>query len=486
MDAWVVGIVFLIVFVLVLYRKIPIQYVSLAGAAILIVMGIVPLKVALSNSIEWEVLCIYFGYGMLSVLLQESMLPRALADAIIPRMRSENQLIFYLSAIAAFLSSFMPNPVVVLMVAPLALDVADRLKRSPFPYLVSIAIASNVVTTVTMVADPPSIILAMTTRMSFLDFYWFQGRPGLGTLSVAGVLVALLSLLVLNRKLNSPLHIEVETYHAPRGSVHLFILSFLIGIGSLILKSWISPLTLMAGLGGLSCVVLLLDRKIVTSYGRKDSGKGPVFQLGPTSVFLLSIFALILAPQTPPPGMASFISWQGWIGLGLGLICVGTMGQKAVKEVKGYDWETTLFLLGIFIVVDSVDRVGILSLLVAWLMDAGFRDPFWVFFLVTWLSVALSAFIDNVPYTVLMIPVCGYFAKTLGINPHLLYYGMLIGTGIGGNITPVGATANVLACGLLEKRGVKVHTLQFMRLSFPFSISAVLSAQILIYLFWWR
>jgi Na+/H+ antiporter NhaD/arsenite permease-like protein len=482
MDAWVVGIVFVIVFGMVLYRKVPIQYVSLAGAAILIVTGIVPLKVALGNSIEWEVLFIYFGYGMLSVLLQESMLPRALADAIIPRMRSENQLIFYLSAIAALLSSFMPNPVVVLMVAPLALDVADRLKRSPFPYLVSIAIASNVVTTVTMVADPPSLILAMTTKMSFLDFYWFQGRPGLGTLSVVGVVVALLSLLVLNRKLNSPLHIEVETYHAPRGSVILLVLSFLVGIGALILKRWVSPLTLIAGLGGVSCVVFILDRKIVSSSG----AKGPVFQLGPTSVFVLSIFALILAPQTPPPGVASFISWQGWIGLGLGLICIGTMGRKAAKEVKEYDWETTLFLLGIFIVVDSVDRVGILSLLVTWLMEAGFRDPFWVFMLVTWISVTLSAFIDNVPYTVLMIPVCGYFAKTLGINPHYLYYGMLIGTGIGGNITPVGATANVLACGMLEKRGVKIDTLQFMRLSVPFSVSAVLSAQIQIHLFWGR
>lgn len=480
MDAWIVGIVFVVVFALVLYRKIPIQYVSLAGAAILILTGIVPLGVALGNSIEWEVLFIYFGYGMLSVLLQESKLPRALADAIIPRVRSENEMIFYLSAVAALLSSFMPNPVVVLMVAPLALDVADRLKRSPFPYLVSIAIASNVVTTVSMVADPPSLILAMTTKMSFLDFYWFQGKPGLGTLSVAGVLVALFSLLILNRKLNAPLHIDVEIYHVPKGSVILFILSFLIGVISLILKRWISPLTLITGLGGVSILVFLLDGKIASSY----RGTLPPFQLGPTSVFVLSIFALILAPQDPPPGIAGFISWQGWVGLGLGLICISTMGRKAAKEIKEYDWETTLFLLGIFIVVDSVDRVGILSDFVKALMQAGFRNPFWVFVFITWLSVALSAFIDNVPYTVLMIPVCGYFAKTLGVNPHYFYYGMLIGTGIGGNITPVGATANVLACGMLEKRGIKIHTLSFMRLSVPFSVSAVLSAQILIHIFW--
>ncbi|MFQ3621387.1 MAG: SLC13 family permease [Spirochaetales bacterium] len=482
MEAWIVGMIFILVFSLVLYRKIPIQYVSLTGAVLLIVTGIMPLRETLRNSVEWEVLFIYFGYGMLSVLLQESLLPRAIADAILPRLRSEKELIFYLSAVAALLSSFMPNPVVVLMVAPLALDVADRLKRNPFPYLVSIAIASNVVTTVTMVADPPAIILAMTTRMTFLDFYWLQGRPGLGTLSIVGVLVALFSLLLLHRKLNLPLHVEVEQYKPRPTTLVVFFTGIAGGVSCFFLKKYLTTLSLLTLLGGITFLILLIDRKLE----EKGKVKEGVFHLGPATAFILSVFALILSPSDPPTGKGGWISWQGWVGLGLGLLCVITLGKKALKEVREYDWETTLFLIGIFIVVDSVDRVGLLSGFVTFLMGVGFKHPFWVFMLITWLSVILSAFIDNVPYTVLMIPVCGYFAKTLGINPHYLYYGMLIGTGIGGNITPVGATANVLACGMLEKRGIKINTLQFTRLSVPFSISAVITAQILIHIFWAR
>ncbi|HOV38569.1 MAG TPA: SLC13 family permease [Spirochaetales bacterium] len=489
MELWMVAIIFIVVFALVLYRKFPIQYVSLAGAAVLILLGIIPVGTALTESIEWEVIFIYFGYGMLSVLLEESRLPRALADAVIPKVHSERDMIFVLSALAALLSSFMPNPVVVLMVAPVALDVANRLKRSPFPYLVSIAIASNVVTTVSMVADPPSLILAMATNMTFLDFYWFQGRPGLGTLSILGVLVALSTLLYLHRNLNAPLQIQVDQYRVPKGSKILFVGSIFLGIACLVLKTWFSPLVLIGILGIFAALVFFLEPRLAKEDNTGEATgsaneKREILFLAPSAVFVLSVFALILAPTTPPSGFLGLVSWQGWIGFVLGLLCILTMGQRASQALKEYDWETTLFLLGIFIVIDSVDRVGILSGLVDIVLKTGLTNPFLVFTLITWLSVALSAFIDNVPYTVLMIPVCGYFAKTLGINPYYLYYGMLIGTGIGGNITPVGATANVLACGMLEKRGIKIDTLAFMRISVPFSVSAVLVGQLLVQFFW--
>jgi Na+/H+ antiporter NhaD/arsenite permease-like protein len=103
---------------------------------------------------------------------------------------------------------------------------------------------------------------------------------------------------------------------------------------------------------------------------------------------------------------------------------------------------------------------------------------------VTWLSVALSSFMDNVPYTILMIPVCKSLAASLGIVAWPLLYGMLIGTGIGGNITPVGATANVFACGILEKHGHKVPLGKYLKISIPFSVAAVATAHVLLQLIW--
>jgi Na+/H+ antiporter NhaD/arsenite permease-like protein len=291
---------------------------------------------------------------------------------------------------------------------------AERLKASLFLYLVGLAIASNVVTTVSMVADPPALILAMETGMRFLDFYWFQGRLGLGTLSVIGVAVALLTLMFQFRKLDNPVAIKPEPVR----------MSY-------------------AALG----------------------------------VFVLSVVALTVPPSKDYPGL---------VGLALGLVSLLLLWDRTkVKEaLKEFDWPSIAFLIGIFILVDAVDQVGLLEDFATALTRAGLRSPLLALTIVTWLSVALSSFIDNVPYTVLMIPVCSYLAQSLQINPFLLYFGMLVGTGIGGNITPVGATANVLACGMLEKRGYMIDFGSYARISLPFSVAAVAAVQILLVVFW--
>jgi Na+/H+ antiporter NhaD/arsenite permease-like protein len=158
--------------------------------------------------------------------------------------------------------------------------------------------------------------------------------------------------------------------------------------------------------------------------------------------------------------------------------------KKSVNALREFDWASMAFLVGIFIVVASVDQVGLLEDVANWLKGTGLTSPAAILAIITWLSVALSSFIDNVPYTVLMIPVCSYIAQAVGVNPWPFYFGMLVGTGIGGNITPVGATANVLACGMLEKRGYRVGLLKYMKISLPLTIASVLSVQLLIQWLW--
>jgi Na+/H+ antiporter NhaD/arsenite permease-like protein len=207
--------------------------------------------------------------------------------------------------------------------------------------------------------------------------------------------------------------------------------------------------------------------------------------LGPSALFLLSVIALSVAPNAAAPGPLGIMKYHGWVGLLLGLAVLVMLSSKWKSALIEYDWKSILFLIGIFVVIAAVDRVGLLKDFADWLIGLGLKDPLAMFLIITWLSVLLSSFIDNVPYTVLMIPVCGYLAKTLEVNPFFFYYGMLVGTGIGGNITPVGATANVLACGILEKRGYRIDLKQYMLISVPFSCIAVLSVQLLLQLFWW-
>src|SRR3989338_2943519 len=99
-------------------------------------------------------------------------------------------------------------------------------------------------------------------------------------------------------------------------------------------------------------------------------------------------------------------------------------------------------------------------------------------------SVILSAFIDNVQFLAAMLPVAIYMADKLHINPSLFLFGLLIGASLGGNITPIGASANIVACGLLKKEGIEVRFKDFLRIGLPFTIAAVGAAYFFIWLVW--
>jgi len=416
-EKWVALAVLAVTFGLILYRKFNIAYASLAAAGFLILVGITNPAEAFLKSVNWDVLAIYWGYGMLAIAFRESKVPAWIANRVLVKVRSEKQALLFLCVLAMFLSSFMANPVVVIMLAPLAIEIATKLKASLFLYLIALAVSSNMVTTVSMIADPPAMILATSTGMDFLDFYWFQGKMSLGTLSIIGILVAILVLLLQFRKLDKQVSIAREEIRVSLSSSVLFISSIL-------------------------------------------------------------VLALI-----PWPHLGAW-NHPGFVGLALGILSLIIARGYARSMSKEFDWNTILFLIGIFIVIATVANIGLLEDFATWLVHTEMASPTIYLAIFVWISVLLSSFIDNVPFTVLMIPVCAGVAETLGISPFPFYFGMLAGTGIGGNLTPVGATANVLAGGMLEKRGYKVRFGKYLRIAAPFSISAVLVVHILLQLLW--
>lgn len=406
-------LIFIVCYILVLSRKFKIAYTSLGAALLLIIFGAVKIKEAIFKAIDWNVIGIYWGFMMVSFILMKSGMADLIAHKILGRMEKEKYVIFLLSVVTAFLSAFMENVGTVLIMAPIAIAIAKKLKSSLFPYIVSIIISSNIVTTVSMIADPPSLILAMQTKMRFFDFYWFLGKPGLGTISAIGVAAALLSLLFTFRKMDKIVEVEQE--------------------------------------------------KIKTA-------KLPV---------ILFIFGIIFLAVGPRFGIA-----PGIIGLIVGILSI-LIGAKHRKEMfKEFDWNSFFFILGIFVVVFSLNNSGLLKDFANLVASSGIKSPALMLFLITWVSVLLSSFIDNVPYTILMIPVCNYLANFLGISAFPLLFGMIIGTGMGGNITPVGATANIFGCGILEKNGHEIKFKEFLKISLPFTIIGVAVSYILLQYFW--
>jgi Na+/H+ antiporter NhaD/arsenite permease-like protein len=405
--------IFIACYALALSRKVKLAYVSIASLAALIIIGVVSWQDTIFKAIQWDVLAVIWGFMMVSFIFSESKMPELIANKLLSHIKVEKYALLALCAVAAFLSAFMANVAVLFLMAPVAIQMARKLGSPLFPYIVSVGVSANMVTTTTMIADPPALILAIQTGMTPLDFYWFQGRVGLGLITVVGVIAALLTLLVIFRKMNKTIEIAPE--------------------------------------------------------------KIPVKKL-PTVLFIVGVVALALAP--------GFGVSLGLIGIIVGIIALVIGRKDAKRMIMEFDWNSLIFLAGIFGVIFTLTSSGLLSAFAQAVIGMGISNPGVLLVFLVWASVGISTFIDSSAYTVLMIPVAQQLATLSSMNVWPLLYGTLIGTGSGSNILPMGAATNVFACGLLEKNSCLVSTKEYIKIGLPMSVVAVAVANVLLWIFW--
>ncbi len=405
--------IFIACYALALSRKVKLSYVSVGSLIALIVIGVVSWQDTIFTAIQWDVLAVIWGFMMVSFIFSESKMPELIANKILTHIKVEKYALLALCSVAAFLSAFMANVAVLFLMAPVAIQMARKLGSPLFPYIVSVGVCSNMVTTTTMIADPPALILAIQTGLTPLDFYWFQGRLGLGAITTVGVVAALLTLLVIFRKMTKKIDIEPE--------------------------------------------------------------KIKVTKL-PTILFLVGVVVLALAPE--------FDLSLGFVGLAVGIIAILIRWKNAKRMIVEFDWDSLIFLAGIFGVIYTLSTSGLLTDFAQGIISMGVNDPSILLAFVVWLSVGLSSFIDPNVYTVLMIPVCQQLVTFTGMSAWPLLFGTLIGTGSGANILPMGAATNVFACGLLEKNNCLVSTKEYIKIGLPLSVVAVGVSNILLWIFW--
>jgi Na+/H+ antiporter NhaD/arsenite permease-like protein len=200
---------------------------------------------------------------------------------------------------------------------------------------------------------------------------------------------------------------------------------------------------------------------------------------------VLMIVALTLSTFVDP----EFKWFGGFICMFLGLLCAVVSGRftsenERWKVARHFDWGTTAFLAGIFVMVEMLVRTGVIATFAGFLARNIGDNTFVAFMVIVWVSVGFSAFIDNVPYLTAMIPVVQLVADTLGIGVELLVFGLLIGASLGGNITPVGAAANIVGVGTLKKHGYHVSFPEFAKIGLPFTVIATALGALFIYFVW--
>ena len=202
------------------------------------------------------------------------------------------------------------------------------------------------------------------------------------------------------------------------------------------------------------------------------------------SVLLLGTVVLLIAASFIPerPALTNGFICMGVFVSGMIYTLVCKKNAELVKNaLTEIDFQTLLLLAGLFIVIGSLTYNGIIDDISQLLVNLGGSNLFLMYTLIVWASVLFSAFIDNIPYVATMLPVVAGIASRMGCAPHLLYFGLLVGATLGGNLTPIGASANIAAIGILRKAGYEVKTKEFLRIGVPFTLLAVLVG----YLFCW-
>jgi Na+/H+ antiporter NhaD/arsenite permease-like protein len=424
LHQWVSLGVFVLCYVLFVVFSNHRSWVACGGAAALILTGAVGWHEALFQMVSWNVMGLFFGTLVLAEMFLLSRVPAFLAEWLVDRTGTARAAMLVLCGLAGAISMFVENVAVVLLIAPVAFSLAEKLKTNPAPLLIGIAISSNLQGTATMIGDPPSMILAGYMRMSFLDFFVYHGRPGIFFAVQLGAVASLLVLAYVFRQHREPTAMmKVEK-----------------------VRSWVPTVLLTALLLGLSGATLV----------------DPEFR------WFAGTYTLVLAAA----GTVWFAFKPRWTSL---------------KTLFGsMDWDTTFFLVGVFVLVGALSESGWLDRLAALISALVGGNLFLAFLAIVLFSVIVSGFVDNVPFLLAMIPVAQKVADQMGAPVPVLLFGMLIGACLGGNLTPIGASANVVTIGMLRKRGYRVGFGEFMKIGIPFTAAAVPAACAFVWLIWAR
>lgn len=442
---WIILAIALLMYLFVIIFQDKKVWFTTGAAVVLLVLGIIfpgsvfrngevaqnaaeasrwfPLTHTFTELINWNVLMIYVGAMTIAALFLYSKVPALIADVIVSSCRSTGVAVVMILALTGIISIFVENVATVLVMAPIALSISKKLKINPVPFMIGLAVMSNLEGTATLVGDPPSMIFASYSGYTFNDFFISQGKISIFFFIQAGLLVGCLFFYCFFAKYKDKSVVEKEP-----------------------VISWI-PFTLLL-----------------------------------TMIFGLAVISFFSDGLTYMSGC--FVMALGIIGLVWYIFCQKKSGKEVRELVFGLDWETIFFLMGIFVVVGAISEAGLLQDLANFMAYATKGNVFAGFVLILAVSILISGFVDNVPYIIVMLPVAGNIAAQMNIKPELFMFALLIGSCLGGNLTPYGASANVVAMGILKDEGHPVNFGGFLKIAAPFTVLTTAAAAVLLWFVW--
>ena len=428
-SAFIPIIVFLVVYIAITFELVNKAAAALAGVGVLVVSHVLTEHQAV-EFIDFETLMLLTGMMILVSLIKQSGFFTIISVRIAEFTKGNPVKILCLfSVVTALMSAFLDNVTTVLIVIPIIIELTRGMGLNPKNYVLSQAIISNVGGAATLIGDPPNVIIGSKVGLSFNQF-------------------------IVNL---TPVVIPI----------------FIIVLGYIWYINRVEFKPINTSMVKLVSVELLLEKiRFEFSNVRVDQN------LMIKSIACLMLAILLFITQTLT-GMA-----PGVVALGMAMILLIISKANVEHVLEEVEWSTLLFFTGLFILVGALEEYGVID----WIAHNVFMNvgdnPYVIVLMVLWVSGIASGFLDNIPFTITMIPIIQLMLESNPIPNNILWWALALGACLGGNITMIGSSANIISVGIAKKYGVEISFIDFMKKGLIITlISLVLSSvYLLIYL----
>jgi Na+/H+ antiporter NhaD/arsenite permease-like protein len=403
--AAVAVVTFVVAYILIATERVPKLVTALAGAGVILAFGVASSEDAFyshDTGVDWDVIFLLLGMMIIVGVLRQTGVFEYIAIWAAKRAKgSPFRVMVLLVLITAFASALLDNVTTVLLIAPVTLLVCERLGVSPVPYLIAEVFSSNIGGSATLIGDPPNIIIASRSGLTFNDFLLHM--TPIAALAVIA-LVAMLPLLFRGSFESDPDRVadvmglnEREAIKDPR--------------------------------------LLIICGAVLTAVFIGFVGHA-AFHIEPSVVALLGAGILVLLSRSKPRDF-----------------------------MPSVEWETLLFFAGLFVMIGALVKTGVIAQMAEAAARATGGDPLTATMLILFVSALLSGVVDNIPYTAAMSPIVLQLTQGIAdpVQANALWWSLAIGADFGGNLTAIGASANVVILGIAMRSGSPISFWEFTK-----------------------
>ncbi|MHC2994705.1 MAG: ArsB/NhaD family transporter [Candidatus Atribacteria bacterium] len=412
-------IIFIITLIFVSLEKINRTVIALSGALLFILLGILNQHEAFL-AIDFNTIGLLTGMMVLVSIIKKTGLFQYLAIKISKLARGNIfYLLFFLSIVSGILSSVLDNVTTIILIVPITLAICENLEISPIPLILSEIFASNIGGTATLIGDPPNIIIGSAAHLSFLDFI----------LNLAPFVLVLLILLPF--------------------FVRLFYKK---EISQNIEEAW----------------------ERVEKFDEKKAIEDPLLLKKSMIVFFLTILVFIFHHKLGLEAATVALS-----GATLLLLISNIDPADTLLEVE---WSTLFFFMGLFVVIAGVEKVGLIQWLSSKIINLTKGNLTLTALAVLWVSGISCSFINNISYTISMVPVIHNIGEATSFNLNPVWWALSLGACLGGNGTFIAAAANLVGVNILKRQGKIITFKDFFRIGFPIMLISILLSSVYLFL----